>query len=84
MMEVIEMKGDMVIVRAFRGVPLVRRVWEEDENGIYITDEVHFNRLMAGEDTVQPIGFPREDVFKYDPEITVETDNLDWDRLTPF
>jgi|GEM_PF-4778400 len=27
------MRGDLVIVRAFRGVPLVRRIWEEVERG---------------------------------------------------
>ena len=78
------MRGDLVIVRAYKGVPLVRRVWEEVEHGVYITDDTNLKRLLAGEDAIQPIGFPREDVFKFDPEIAVEIDNLDWDRLTPF
>lgn len=84
------MRGDLVIVRAFGGVPLVRRVWEEEGRGVYITDDTHFKRLMAGENgTIQPVGFPREDVFKFDPEIAAVMDELidngkwDWTKLVP-
>lgn len=83
------MRGDLVIVRAFRGVPLVRRIWEEVEHGIYITDDTYLERLLAGEETIQPIGFPREDVFRYDPTLAKEMDTLyqtgnwDWTKLVP-
>lgn len=83
------MRGDLVIIRAFRGVPLVRRVWEEVGHGVYITDDIHLEKLMAGEDTVQPVGFPREDVFKFDPELAAVMDDLiqngnwDWTKLVP-
>ncbi len=83
------MRGDLVIVRAFRGMPLVRRVWEEVEHGVYITDDTHLERLLAGEKIIQPIGFPREDVFRYDPELAKEMDSLyqtgkwDWTKLVP-
>ena len=83
------MQGDLVIVRAFRGRPLVRRVWEEVKHGVYITDDTHFQRLLAGEKDSQPIGFPREDVFRYDPELAKEMDVLyqtgkwDWTKLVP-
>jgi hypothetical protein len=84
------MRGDLVIVRAFRGVPLVRRVWEEVERGVYITDDAHLEQLLAGEKTIQPIGFPREDVFRYDPELAARMDDLvkkgewDWTKLAPL
>ncbi|MDP3181823.1 MAG: hypothetical protein Q8M54_03275 [Desulfobaccales bacterium] len=83
------MRGDLVIVRAFKGVPLVRRVWEEVEHGVYITDDAHLERLLAGEGAIQPIGFPREDVFRFDPEIASVMDDLiqggnwDWTKLVP-
>lgn len=83
------MRGDLVIVRAFKGVPLVRRVWEEVEHGVYITDDTHLERLLAGESEIQPIGFPREDVFKFDAEIAAGMDDLyktgkwDWTKLVP-
>jgi hypothetical protein len=80
------MRGDLVIVRAYGGVPLVRRIWEKDEKGVYITDDVQLELLLAGGYAIQPIGFPREDVFKFDPELAVEMDDLDnwdWNKLTP-
>ena len=85
------MRGDLVIVRAFGGVPLVRRVWEEVGRGVYITDDIHFKRLLAGENgAIQPVGFPREDVFKFAPEIAAVMDDLiqggkwDWTKLAPI
>lgn len=84
------MRGDLVIVRAFGGAPLVRRVWEEVERGVYITDDTHFKGLLAGETTIQPVGFPREDVFRFDPEIAAIMDDLiqggnwDWTKLVPL
>ncbi len=83
------MRGDLVIVRAFRGVPLIRRIWEEVEHGVYITDDSHLERLLAGEKTIQPVGFQREDVFRYDPELAKDMDTLcqtakwDWTKLVP-
>lgn len=83
------MKGDIVIVRTYGGVPLIRRVWEEDESGVYITDDVQLKRLLAGGYAIQPIGFPREDVFRFDPELAAKMDQFskrgdwDWNRLTP-
>ena len=83
------MQGDLVIVRAFRGVPLIRRVWEEVEYGVYITDDTCFERLLAGETTCWPVGFPCEDVFHFDPALAKEMDALyqtgkwDWTKLVP-
>ena len=47
----------------------MRRVWDEDENGVYITDVSRFEQLKAGESDLWPVGFPREDVFKYNSEL---------------
>jgi len=84
------MRGDLVIVRAFGGKPLIRRVWNEVEHGVYITNDTIFKKLMAGENgTIQPVGFPREDVFRYDPELAKDMDTLyctgrwDWTKLVP-
>jgi hypothetical protein len=86
------MKGDIVIVRAFGNVPLVRRVWDEDSRGVYVTDDERFERLTAGDPEILPplAGFPREDVFKYDSKPAVSIDNpernerWDWNRLAPY
>ncbi|MGO9622447.1 MAG: hypothetical protein ACLPT6_13705 [Desulfobaccales bacterium] len=83
------MQGDMVIVRAFGGEPLVRRIWEEAGRGVYITTDTIFENLLAGDTKIQPVGFPREDVFKFDPEIAAAMDTLiqigkwDWTKLVP-
>ena len=53
------MRGDMVIVRDFRGETLVRRVWEADQKAVYITDDQQFERLSAGKDALMPVGFQR-------------------------
>ena len=69
-----------VIVRAYGNEPLIRRVWSTASKIIYITTD-------ANDD---PIGFPREDVFKFDNELAVKMKRLndsgkwDWSKLTPF
>lgn len=84
------MQGDLVIVRAYGNVPLVRRVWDEEKNGVYITDDEGLRRLREGDTEVWPVGFPREDVFKFDPELAKDCDRLresgkwDWNNLEPF
>jgi hypothetical protein len=84
------MQGDLVIVRSYGGVPLVRRVWEEDKRGVYITDDVHFKLLATGESSVLPVGFPRQDVFRYDPSLaelvtlSPEACEWRWDSLTRY
>lgn len=81
------MKGDMVIVRAFGGKPLVRRVWGSEANIVYIVSESSYQKLMAHQDAVLPIGFPRADVFQYDEKLLAIVQRgfknpLTWDRLS--
>lgn len=84
------MRGDTVIVRAFRGVPLVRRVWETTPQAIYICSEERFQRLWRGEREWPATGFPREDVFQYDVPLFTELeanwqgDPSVWDKATPY
>jgi hypothetical protein len=85
------MRGDIVIVRAYRNKPLVRRVWETDNQLIFLVNEAEFRSLMDGhEKPVGLIGFPKEDVFKYDPNLAEEVEKgfrdgcFLWDRLKPF
>jgi hypothetical protein len=83
------MRGDIVIVRAFGGEPLVRRIWEEVGRGIYITTDTIFENLLAGDNKIQPVGFPREDIFKFDADLAavmndlVESGRWDWTKLVP-
>lgn len=60
------MKGEVVIVRAFGGEPLIRRVWEATNEAVFACSERCFEGLMAGLPELLPIGFPRYDVFEHD------------------
>lgn len=59
------MQGDLVIVRAYGSVPLVRRLWDENEKTVYITNDAGFKRLTEEDSEIWPIGFPREDGLKF-------------------
>jgi hypothetical protein len=61
------MRGDTVIVRDYKGRPGVRRVWEADQNIVFVCSEERFKRLANNEDEWPATGLPREDVFCYDP-----------------
>lgn len=82
------MRGEIVIVRAYGGQPLVSRVWNTTPTAVAVCSEETFQRLAAGEDAPMPIGFAPEDVFCYDPnllpvlETSYQYDPSIWDRLT--
>jgi hypothetical protein len=77
------MRGDTVIVRAFGGKALKRRVWDVGDAVVYITNDEQFERLVAGKLAVEPIGFPKEDVFRV-TENESSDDTIDWARLAPW
>lgn len=83
------MKGDLVIVRAFGGKPLVRRVWEVVDDKVYICNEETFQNLLKGFDAFVPVGFPKSDVFYYteDVENVFTDDSVNpelWQHLTAW
>jgi len=71
-----KMRGEKVIVRAFDGEPLVRLIWDVAPKTVYICNEEGYQRLLAGEPWM-PIGFPRKDVFQYDPAVA-ERLTMNW------
>jgi hypothetical protein len=73
------MKGDRVIVRAYGDVALVRRVWEADDRAVYVTDDATLAKLQAGLDAPFAIGFPREDVFRYEPKAASRIGRRGWE-----
>ncbi len=73
------MRGERVIVRADGGVPLVRRVWGTDERAVYITDDTTLAKLQAGANAPFPIGFPREDVFRFEGEAAARIGRPGWE-----
>lgn len=84
------MRGDKVIVRALRDEPLVRRVWDVNEKAVFICSEENFRLLTKGQMGLWPVGFFREDVFRYDASMVhgtngqIEPDPTLWERLIPW
>lgn len=74
------MRGDTVIVRAFGGKALLRRVWDVGERVVYVTNDEEFDKLAAGRPAIEPIGFPKEDVFRVSGGNSPEP-NLEWSCL---
>lgn len=82
------MRGERVVVRDFKGRPVVCRVWDEDQSGVYVVNEEGLKLLQSHEGAaiLIPIGFPREDVFEYDPGVVklVGQESADWSRLNQW
>lgn len=77
------MRGELVIVRDFRGQAFIRRIWDADQRAVYITDDRQLERLLKGEDALMPVGFPYEDVFEYDSDAVklIGRHSIEWNRL---
>ncbi len=80
------MRGEFVIVRDFRGKALLRRVWSADAKAVYITDDEQFERLLAAQEALLPVGFPRGDVFEYDAQVieSAGSGSIEWGRLNQW
>lgn len=77
------MRGDYVIVRAFGGKPLKRRVWGVGDSVVFVTDDEQFERLVAGKKAIEPLGFPKDDVFENTAN-EYSNGSVDWSRLIPW
>ena len=84
------MRGDLVIVRTYGGKPLVRRVWGVGPNSVYITNDEQFQKLINNVPALEPISFPKEDVFVYDRKLVVSMEDMDksgkfnWSKVVPY
>ena len=80
------MRGTLVIARDYIGRALVRRVWDAGSKMIWLSEESQFRQLSTGGASLQPVGFPVEDVFAYDPkaEAAIANGSLNWGSLKKF
>jgi len=80
------MRGSLVIARDYKGVALVRRVWEASSKVVYLSEERQFQQLSTGMDALRPVGFPAADVFAYDPTAAeaIKNGSVDWSTLELF
>jgi hypothetical protein len=60
------MRGQLVVIKEFNGNLLVGRLWEISTYTAFIHSEEEWNKRMSGEKSLDPVGFPIEDVFIYD------------------
>jgi hypothetical protein len=77
------MRGDIVLVRTFGGKGLKRRVWDVGDSVVFVTNDEQFEKLVAGKRAVDPVGFPKEDVFR-DTESESGDGSIDWSLLDPW
>jgi hypothetical protein len=57
------MRGDLVLIRVYGNRELLRRIWDENSNGVFAVPQDEYERLMAGEEPGFMVGFPWRDVF---------------------
>lgn len=77
------MKGDKVIVRTFGNKPVVCQVWEADLEIVAVCSPQNYEALSRGEEGLWPVGFPREDVYRYNPMVDLKS-HIAWDKLTAY
>jgi hypothetical protein len=76
-------RGEVVILREFNGNPIVGRVWACVPGAVLINDDQNFSLRERGELALGPVGFPVEDVFRYEEQaITkLQTGEVDWSAM---
>lgn len=62
------MRGEQVLVRTFRGIPAVRRLWEIDGAVAVVAEDGAFERMKRKGDPSGLVGVPADDVFELRPE----------------
>jgi hypothetical protein len=55
-------KGQEVVVKDYSGERLIRRVWKDAGEVIYITSDEVFRLLEEGKTELRPVGVPKSDV----------------------
>ena len=75
-------QGSRVIVRTHGEKALVRRFWSAVGPVILVTDDENLRQLASGRPgALPPIGFPREDVFRWTPKGAVLAAKGRWSEL---
>lgn len=76
------MRGQTVVCKDFMGTPLVRVLWEESGDLIFIHTEDQFQARRNGLPCLDAVGFSTDDVFEYNEAALQATDP--WGELTPY
>jgi hypothetical protein len=80
------MKGEFVVVRDYAKRPRVCRVCDASEKAVFVASPEEYDKRVKGFDSLDPVGFPRSDVFRYDAEVQsrLERGEIRWSELQPY
>jgi hypothetical protein len=80
-------KGQVVVCKDVIGLPIVRVVWDSNDSLVFIHTREQFDLRMSGEAHLEPVGFPKEDVFVMDEDVLADakrSGELPWPRLAVY
>lgn len=81
------MSANLVIVRSFRGIPLVRALLDTTPTAAFVCKPEDVAEIRRGAKPEPMIGFPRNDVFQF-AEATARAIDLgqsvEWGKLKPI
>ena len=78
-------RGSLVFARCHQGSEAALAFWAEVENMVLLSDSNQFERLVSGLSALSPVGFLKQDVFKYDEGLAKDLSRgIDWSLLEPF
>lgn len=79
-------RGTWVIVRCFGDTARRVRVWEENEDTVWVQSDEMYKRRSEGFQALWPVGFRHNAVFQDDPEFFAEYEPCDafWSHLKPW
>jgi hypothetical protein len=59
------LQGQIVVVKDVNGYLLARRLWSVARKGVYVLSDSEWEKRSNGLQSLDPVGFPGEDVFFY-------------------
>jgi hypothetical protein len=76
-------RGEQVLIRTFGGYPRVRRLWAVAPPACLVVEDAWLPLVEQGDES-WTVGVPIEDVFRYDPTVSVDTTRPypGWDKLS--
>jgi len=74
------LRGEVVLVRAFGGEPVKLRVWGVKNSVVFVTNEMEYEKLVAGKPALDPIAFPKRDIFCVPATMSADG-SFDWSQL---
>lgn len=80
------MRGDTVIVRAFRDRAHILRVWGVTQEAVYVCADMLYLRRLSGIQVLDPVGHRRSDVFVYDEALyqRLRSGEAHWEDLIRY